>query len=73
VRTIIDLPDEQIEPLKELAARTGLSRAELVRRAIAEYLRREAVATGDAAFGLWRKRSEDGLAYQKRLRTEWDE
>lgn len=73
MRTVVDLPDEQIEPLKELAARTGLSRAELVRRAVAGYLQREAVATDDAAFGLWHNRSEDGVAYQKRLRSGWDD
>jgi predicted transcriptional regulator len=73
MRTVIDLPDEQIEPLKALAEQMRLSRAELVRRAVADYLRRHQPAADDAAFGLWKNRSEDGVAYQERLRSEWDQ
>jgi predicted transcriptional regulator len=73
MRTIIDLPDEQVAPLKELAARTRLSRAELVRRAVAEYLNRHRAPPEDTAFGLWKDRDEDGLRYQERLRSEWKE
>lgn len=71
MRTIIDLPEEQVECLKSLTEQTGLSRAELVRRAVAEYAARYRVAAGDEAFGLWHGRGEDGLAYQERLRDEW--
>jgi predicted transcriptional regulator len=73
MRTVIDLPDEQIEPLKALAEQMKLSRAELVRRAVADYLRRHRPAADDTAFGLWRHRGEDGVAYQERLRSEWDQ
>jgi metal-responsive CopG/Arc/MetJ family transcriptional regulator len=72
MRTVVDLPDEQIEPLKALAQQMKLSRAELVRRAVADYLRRHRPAENDAAFGLWRDRGEDGVAYQERLRSKWD-
>lgn len=72
MRTVIDLPDEQVEPLKALADRMQVSRAELVRRAVADYLCRHRPARGDAAFGLWQDRGEDGVAYQERLRSEWD-
>ena len=72
MRTIVDLPDDQIAALKALAERNGLSRTELVRRAVAVYLEQRRVPAGDAAFGLWRKRDEDGLDYQERLRREWD-
>jgi len=72
MRTIVDLPDEQLEPLKILGEQMKLSRSELVRRAVADYLRRHRAVTDDTAFGVWRGRSEDGLAYQERLRSEWD-
>jgi len=72
MRTVIDLPDEQIGPLKTLAEQMRLSRAELVRRAVADYLRRHRPATDDDAFGIWQDRDEDGVAYQERLRSEWD-
>ena len=69
MRAIVDLPDEQVEGLAELCQREGLSRAEAVRRAIAEYLRTR--RPGRDAFGLWRGRKIDGLAYERRLRREW--
>jgi metal-responsive CopG/Arc/MetJ family transcriptional regulator len=73
MRTIIDLPEEQVQALKALAEKTRVSRAELVRRAVSEYLdRRRVDAEDDDAFGLWRARGQDGLAYQEARRTEWD-
>ena len=71
MRTIVDLPDEQIEALKALSARENVSRAELVRRALAEFLARRSTHHDDDAFGLWRKHPEEGLDYQNRLRQEW--
>ncbi len=71
MRTIIDLPEQQYEALKALAKREKASRAELVRRALAEYLARRTPQLEDEAFGVWSERTEDGLAYQERLRQEW--
>ena len=71
MRTIVDLPDEQIEALKRMSNTTHSSRAELVRRAIDEYLARHLPAQDDGAFGLWKKRKTDGLTYQERARDEW--
>ncbi|WP_058553637.1 CopG family transcriptional regulator [Thiohalocapsa sp. ML1] len=72
MRTVIDLPDEQIEPLKAAAASLDVSRAELIRRAVTEYLRRFEAPADDAAFGIWRQHDEDGLAYQERVRSDWE-
>lgn len=72
MRTIVDLPAGQIDALDEWCRREGVSRAEAVRRAVAEYLRRHHAAGSEKAFGLWRDIPEDGLAYQQRLRQEWD-
>lgn len=71
MRTIVELPEQQIEALKLLSQREGLSRAELMRRAVAEYLSRHQGEDG-SAFGLWRQRGVDGLTYQKNQRREWD-
>ncbi|MFV2058106.1 MAG: CopG family transcriptional regulator [Thiohalomonadales bacterium] len=73
MRTIVELPEQQIEALKALSEKEGLSRAELMRRAVAAYLQLHQPDNGEAAFGLWKKRVENGLHYQKRLRKEWDE
>lgn len=73
MRTIVDIPQEQIELLAAIGKREQLSRAELMRRAISEYINRHQPEQQETAFGLWRQRDEDGLAYQERLRQEWNE
>lgn len=73
MRTIVEIPEQQIEALKALSEREGLSRAELMRRALAEYLTRHQTETDNSAFGLWRDNKQDGLDYQQELRKEWDE
>jgi predicted DNA-binding protein len=40
-RTNVHLPDAQIDRLKRLAGRTGLKVAELIRRAVDQYLKSE--------------------------------
>lgn len=73
MRTIIEIPDFQLEQLGRFAAEANISRAELIRRAVADYLQRYTnTKEDDTAFGLWRTKAEDGLAYQERLRGEWD-
>jgi predicted transcriptional regulator len=71
MRTVIDLPDDQIPLLKDLADALKVSRAELIRRAVADYLRRFETPPDDTAFGIWKERGEDGLDYQVRMRSEW--
>ncbi len=73
MRTIIDLPPEQIEALKQMGIHSRLSRAELVRRAVAEYIGRHQLDQNDNAFGLWKDRVIDGVEYQQRLRMEWEQ
>ncbi|MBJ7438226.1 MAG: ribbon-helix-helix protein, CopG family [Sphingopyxis sp.] len=70
MRFLADIPDDDIQWLEALAVEQGVSRAELVRRAVASY---RADISGDAidnAFGIWRDRDDigDGLKYQRRLR-----
>ena len=72
MRTIIDLPADQLEALDSLCRREGISRAEGVRRAVAEHVRQQQTADANQAFGLWRARGVDGLAYERRVRREWD-
>ena len=73
MRTIVDLPEKQIEALKRMSEASRSSRAELVRRAIDEYLARHLPAQDDEAFGIWGKRKIDGLDYQDRMRDEWEQ
>jgi len=72
VRTIIDLPAEQLDDLADLCRRDGISRAEAIRRAVASYVERQRSARPARAFGLWRARPVESLTYERRLRQEWD-
>lgn len=73
MRTIIDLPTDQLEALDSLCKREQISRAEAIRRGVALLIREGGNPGARAAFGLWRDRGEDGLSYQQRLRREWGE
>lgn len=72
MRTIVDLPEDQIEGLRRLGQREGLSRAELLRRAVAAYLERQgSPGEMEEAFGLWRQSPVDADGQVERLRDEW--
>ena len=71
MRTIVNLPDEQVRRLDEACRGEGVSRAEAVRRAVASYLDARSVCKREDAFGIWRGREVDGLEYERRLRREW--
>jgi Arc/MetJ-type ribon-helix-helix transcriptional regulator len=75
MRTIIDLPEDQLAALDAWRAARGVSRAEAVRRAVATLLDTDVAreAARDAAWGLWKARAVDGLAEQERIRSEWDD
>jgi hypothetical protein len=82
MRTIVDLPEHQIKSLDSLGKKENISRAELVRRAVGQYLEAEqARKSGEivhdirgllkshpGAFG-----GMDGLEYERAARGEWDD
>jgi hypothetical protein len=80
-RLQVVLDDHQYDALAAESERTGASMAELVRQAVDTRLRLE---TGEhravrfrqalgAAAGTWRDRPDDGLAYQRRIRSGFDD
>ena len=71
MRTVIELPEEQLRRLADVCRREGVSRAEVIRRAVADYLDARHVRDSDDVFGLWRDRNLDGLQYERRRRREW--
>jgi hypothetical protein len=71
MRTIIDLPGEQLDALDAFCVREGISRAEAVRRAVAAHLKAQRHPSVRRAFGLWRDRPEDALDLEARLRADW--
>lgn len=81
MRTIVDLPEHQVTALDVLGENLDLSRAELVRRAVDLYLGQQKKKRSDAAietyYGFLKDVPEafgglDGLAYQEKIRSEWD-
>ena len=71
MRTLVDIPEEDLTLLNKLSEIRDMSRAELVRQAISIYLEPHKVAERVESFGLWANRAEDGLIYQQRIRSEW--
>ncbi len=70
MRTLVDIPDRQIKDLTAICETEKVSRAEVIRQAIASYIEKKKPATVEA-FGLWKDRKADGLAYQEQVRSEW--
>lgn len=76
MRTLVDLPDDDVRWLDIRAKARGISRAALVREAISGFRsqtvdRKEGLRAG---FGLWKDRPDkiDGVEYQRAIRAEWD-
>ena len=76
MRTIVDLPEDQIERLRDYCEREHVSRAEAVRRGVeallAQRKKEETKRILDASFGMWKDRGIDTDTYLKELRSEWD-
>lgn len=73
MRTLIQIPDEQVQELATLCEEKKISRAEAVRQAIRVYLAENRSSKAMAAgFGLWAGRGIDGLKYEQDMRAEWD-
>jgi len=70
MRTLVDIPDRQIKRLTAICEAEKVSRAEIIRQAISSFLEQKKTGTVEA-FGLWKGRKVDGLAYQEQVRSEW--
>lgn len=76
MRTLVDIPDEDLDLINAVVKAQSLSRAEFIRRAIAQslttYRKIQIEKTRQAAFGLLAGRPIDGMEYQERIRQEWE-
>lgn len=71
-RTLVGFSDQDIQALDALSDLKQVSRAELIRQAVSLYLEKfRPVEPSEKAFGAWKDKKVDGLAYQQRLREEW--
>jgi hypothetical protein len=76
MRTIVDLPESQIEALDRYRKREGISRAEALRRAVAAFVpdagKKKIDFAAHPAFGSSKRfRKEDSVLTVRRLREEW--
>ncbi len=71
MRTLVDIPEEDIELLNNVVRKLEISRAEFIRRAISSSLTPHREKMTNEAFGSWANLAEDGITYQERLRAEW--
>jgi hypothetical protein len=72
MRVLIDIPEEDLKQVAKVTREQGISRAEFVRRAIKSSLEAKPASSLDKYFGIWADNPEDGLAFQERMRSEWD-
>ena len=79
MRTLVDIPEEDIRSLDEIAARGNRSRAAAIREAVKLYLVRNSDNSWiERGYGYWADRADirDGLEYQLAIRedrTPYDE
>jgi metal-responsive CopG/Arc/MetJ family transcriptional regulator len=71
MRTLVDIPEKELEELNTLSRSRNLSRAELIRQAVSGFLAQNKAGL-ENSFGLWKTRDEDGVEYQEKLRREWE-
>lgn len=71
MRTLVEIPDDDIRWLDRLAEERGVSRTALVREAVAQMRAGASRKAVDDFFGLWRDRADigEGLSFQRRIRT----
>lgn len=73
MRTLVDIPEQDVSWLDERARKEGKSRAALVREAVSAY-RADAKKSGlERGFGLWKDRTDigDAVEWQRRERAGW--
>lgn len=70
MRALVDIPEKQINQLTLICETKKVSRAEAIRQAIGLYIEQNKIDDMDA-FGIWKDKKIDGLAYQEQVRSEW--
>jgi metal-responsive CopG/Arc/MetJ family transcriptional regulator len=71
MRILIDIPEPDVQALDEISRTRKAPRAQIIREALKAFLKTRSDTGVEDAFGLWRGREPDGLAYQRTIREEW--
>ena len=70
MRTLIDIPNWQMDDLAAICTAKKLPRTEVIRQAITAYIATHKPPAAQA-FGLWGDKAVDSVKYQKKVRSEW--
>ena len=70
MRTLVEIPDDDIQWLDRVAEERGVSRTAMVRDAVTQLRRGTSRKAVDDFFGIWRDRSDigEGQGFQRRIR-----
>ena len=71
MRTLVEIPDDDIKWLDRMADERGVSRTAIVREAVSQMRCGSSRKAVDEFFGMWRDRSDvsDGLSFQRQVRA----
>ena len=71
MRTLVEIPDDDIKWLDRVAEERGVSRTAIVREAVAAMRAGTSRKAVDDFFGVWRDRADigEGLGFQRRIRA----
>lgn len=71
MRTLVEIPDDDIKWLDRMAEERGISRTAMVREAVAQMRSGASRKAVDDFFGIWRDRADvgNGHAFQQRVRS----
>ncbi|WP_114520457.1 CopG family transcriptional regulator [Altererythrobacter sp. ZODW24] len=71
MRTLVEIPGDDIKWLDRQAEERGISRTAMVREAVAQMRSGTSQKAVDDFFGMWRDRSDigDGTSFQRRIRA----
>ena len=70
MKTLIEIPNKQIESLSIICNEFNISRSEAIRRGIDLFIKTNNKKHIDV-FGILKDKTIDGLKYQNNLRDEW--
>ena len=71
-KILIDLPQDDVSALDDIAQKKKVSRAEIIRRAIEIAIQTESASGFKQAFGAWNHKKLQGVSFQRKMRKEWE-
>jgi metal-responsive CopG/Arc/MetJ family transcriptional regulator len=72
MRTLVDIPDDLLNNVDDLAKHAHISRAEIIRRALRSWIQKTQSTHHKEVFGILKgKLEQDSVLLQQNLRDEW--